>query len=459
LQFGRKTAPYDQNSAFNNSVRGLVAYTNQLNQITYYGYDEAMRKTWETNANNEIIRYTNNAAGDLLSLTDGKNQTTRWKYDEYGRVTNKLDQAGVEILRYKYDPAQYSASWRSTFIYDGLGRLRTRSEYYYNSMYPGGWVPNGTTLYVYDGMRVIQERPSAPAVSYTRGNDLSGSVEGAGGIGGLLARSHGYASSNGNWYVHNCYQADGNGNITYLVNSSQGLAAKYRYDPYGNTISSSGNLAYANMYRFSSKEFHLNSGLYYYGYRWYHPNLQRWLSVDPLGESGFETMRSENSSLSAGGLNLYEFAANDPIRFIDALGNSCIDPCGLARAMGLAGTDPAGVICCGGEKYSCVWKPGGASGAPGLEAQAIITDCARLHEDSHHSQVECPLACFWPTREPYKPPFDENASECSAYQKHIRCLQDGLRRCGSDRNCFLQLYREIQEVMKIKDEYCSKVKK
>jgi len=47
---------------------------------------------------------TNNAAGDLLSLTDGKNQTTKWNYDEYGRVTNKLDQAGTEILRYKYDP-------------------------------------------------------------------------------------------------------------------------------------------------------------------------------------------------------------------------------------------------------------------------------------------------------------------------------------------------------------------
>ena len=30
----------------------------------------------------------------LLSLTDGKNQTTRLVYDEYGRVTNKIDQAG-----------------------------------------------------------------------------------------------------------------------------------------------------------------------------------------------------------------------------------------------------------------------------------------------------------------------------------------------------------------------------
>lgn len=62
-----------------------------------------MRKTAEANANNEVILYTNSAAGDLLALVDGKNQVTKWNYDEYGRVTNKLDQAGLEILRYTYD--------------------------------------------------------------------------------------------------------------------------------------------------------------------------------------------------------------------------------------------------------------------------------------------------------------------------------------------------------------------
>jgi len=40
----------------------------------------------------------------LLSLTDGKSQTVRWNYDTYGRCTNKLDQANIEILRYQYMP-------------------------------------------------------------------------------------------------------------------------------------------------------------------------------------------------------------------------------------------------------------------------------------------------------------------------------------------------------------------
>src|SRR6185436_20742834 len=119
---------------------------------------------------------------------------------------------------------------------------------------------------------------------HTRGTDLSGTLERAGGIGGLMARSHGY--SGGNWSTHNFYHADGNGNITYLVNSSQGLAASYRYDPFGNTISSSGTLASANVYRFSSKEIHVNSGMYYYGFRFYDPNLQRWMNQDPIEEEG-----------------------------------------------------------------------------------------------------------------------------------------------------------------------------
>src|SRR5262249_12797630 len=155
------------------------------------------------------------------------------------------------------------------FTYDGLGRLRKRLEYLYQApqapvALPAGWQLSSETHYIYDGNRVIQERDGSniPTVSYTRGADLSGSIEGAGGIGGLLARSSGY--SGGNWTTHHFYHADGNGNITYLVDSSQALAASYRYDPFGNTLGSSGTMASANVYRFSGKEVHVASGMYYY---------------------------------------------------------------------------------------------------------------------------------------------------------------------------------------------------
>jgi hypothetical protein len=61
----------------------------------------------------------------------------------------------------------------------------------------------------------------------------------------LLARSGNFYS--GNFTKHNYYHADGNGNITCLETASQGLAATYRYDPYGNLLTSSGTLATNNL--------------------------------------------------------------------------------------------------------------------------------------------------------------------------------------------------------------------
>jgi RHS repeat-associated protein len=129
-------------------------------------------------------------------------------------------------------------------------------------------------------------------------------MEGAGGIGGLLARSSGYSS--GNWTTNHFYHADGNGNIMYLVDSSQNMAATYRYDPYGNTLSSSGTMASANLYRFSSKEIHANSGMYIYLWRFYDPFSERWLNRDPVEE--------------AGGPNLYSYIRNESTQLVDPFG-------------------------------------------------------------------------------------------------------------------------------------------
>ncbi len=185
-------------------------------------------------------------------------------------------------------------------------RLRIRKDYMWPS---GSWYPE--VQYLYDGMLLVQERNGAntPTVTYTRGRDLSGSYAGAGGIGGLLARSHGYSA--GNWTYHNCYHADGNGNVTALVNSAGTLQASYKYDPYGRYLSQSGTLATANALRFSSKPWigfngSTTSGLYAYGYRFYDPYLQRWVNRDPIHEDG--------------GINLYAHCEDDPINYVDTIG-------------------------------------------------------------------------------------------------------------------------------------------
>jgi len=66
------------------------------------------------------------------------------------------------------------------------------------------------------------------------------------------------------------------------------------------------SLAAANTYRFSSEELHVNSGLYYYGFRWYDPNSQRWPNRNPIQE--------------AGEINLYAYAGNDSVNLIDPFG-------------------------------------------------------------------------------------------------------------------------------------------
>ena len=159
-------------------------------------------------------------------------------------------------------------------VYDGKMRRRIRKDYVWNS----GWVETGEVHYIYDGNLVIQERDvnNLPTVSYTRGIDLSGSLQGAGGIAGLLARTDNHLLTINSRYPQSYYHSDGNGNVTMLINASQGIAAKYEYDPFGNITLQSGSLADANTYRFTSKEYFQNSGLNYFGERFYDPNLQRW---------------------------------------------------------------------------------------------------------------------------------------------------------------------------------------
>src|SRR5207302_369481 len=105
----------------------------------------------------------------------------------------------VEWASYAIGPATPAyGDLLTDFVYDGLGRLRKRLEYHYvgppdlptlPDTPSTEWHLDSETRYIYDSKRVIQERDgnNTPTVSYTRGTDLSGTFEGAGGIGGLLA--------------------------------------------------------------------------------------------------------------------------------------------------------------------------------------------------------------------------------------------------------------------------------
>ncbi len=125
-----RTYPDTGEERFGYSSFGLMAYTNQLtSNVTYYAYDAPRRKMAETNALTQITQYGYSHASDLISLTDAKTNTTQWGYDLYGRVTNKVDATGTNILKYQYDAdSRLTNRWslaksNTVYSYDAVGNL------------------------------------------------------------------------------------------------------------------------------------------------------------------------------------------------------------------------------------------------------------------------------------------------------------------------------------------------
>jgi RHS repeat-associated protein len=188
------------------------------------------------------------------------------------------------------------------FGYDAANR-RYKKELYNWNVTTGGYILESVIYYVYNGWTLIGELNATlnPQRVYEWGLDLSRTEQGAGGVGGLLAMKDIVA---GKTYY---YTYDGNGNVQQVVDSSTGnIVADYVYGPFGEIVRASGPLAKLNRFRFSTKYTDDESGLVYYGYRYYAPSLGRWINRDPIEEKG--------------GVNLYGMAGNQIISAIDAFG-------------------------------------------------------------------------------------------------------------------------------------------
>jgi len=164
-----------------------------------------------------------------------------------------------------------------------------------------------TTRFVYDNWNLISEISQSTnnvlTNFYVWGLDLSQTLQGAGGVGGLLGVVSKAQSLEPKAFFP-CF--DANGNVTDYVSTNGTIVAHFEYDPYGNITTASGLMPNAFSCRFSTKYLDSETGLSYYGFRYYNPENGRWLSKDPLGEKG--------------GLNLYVFCGNNPVNFVDPMG-------------------------------------------------------------------------------------------------------------------------------------------
>jgi RHS repeat-associated protein len=153
--------------------------------------------------------------------------------------------------------------------------------------------------------------------------DLSGGMQGAGGVGGLLEIV--FQGS----VTTNCFVAfDGNGNIATLDNANDGsTGASYEYGPFGELVRVTGLVGKANPFRFSTRYQDDESELLAYPYRLYSAAIGRFLTRDPKRTPGMIDMRNSGTRTIDGGVtedesdgNPYCFVRNNPDNGIDPLG-------------------------------------------------------------------------------------------------------------------------------------------
>ena len=280
--------------------------------------------------------YTRDAKGRILAREDGRRETRdAFGYDAVGQVVcETIEQSeqsehseqsnnytydlignivGSESLAYTTD-GEVTGLSGLTFGYDSASRLTTVATgglaiatYGYDAFdrRVRKTTAEATTTYLYDGWNLVREEivgtnGTTDVIEYYWGKDISGSLDTAGGIGGLL-----YLKRHGAIYVP---LYDASGNVTAYVDATGNVVAEFAYDAFGNTVAEDGTLAGVFRFKYSTKYFDAETGLIYYGYRYYAPPAARWLTRDPLGEQG--------------GLNLHCFCENDGVNRYDALGLS-----------------------------------------------------------------------------------------------------------------------------------------
>lgn len=214
------------------------------------------------------------------------------------------------------------------------------------------YYPSLTNRYVWDNqvLLAVLDHTNGVVLSFLRGLDLSGSIQGAGGVGGVLAVNAGPSAQSGNMTNTShfaCY--DGNGNVTALINSATGLeSARYERGPFVEKIRETGPMAKLNPIRFSTQYTDDVTGDAKYLYRDYQADTGRWLSRDPVGETASK--------------GLYVFCQNDFLNKVDKLGLLVIEPIGeifdleslgepgLAAQMNPSHSRPFKVKSCGWDK-------------------------------------------------------------------------------------------------------------
>lgn len=103
------------------------------------------------------------------------------------------------------------------------------------------------------------------------------------------------------------YHPDHLGSSSFITNLDGEVVQHIEYVPFGEVFIEERNNVWNTLYLFNAKEFDEETGMYYYGARYYDPRLSLWMSTDPMQEKYSH-------------INTYCYAFNNPLNFVDLHG-------------------------------------------------------------------------------------------------------------------------------------------
>ena len=308
-----------------------VTYASGTSTVASFNYtlDRVGNRTKKTAAEAELYLY--DSLYQILSVTSGKPET--FTYDAVGnrqsgpgaKDNSYLHNAGNQMLQgrklqYGYDDngnqatksitGVFDKTWTQTWDYEnrlvkvekvkGADKITVTFSYDPTGRRIGkqvttfldGVTKTSSWAYVYDGQDIIMEL----AVNENGGMTKTFYTQGP------VIDEHLALERNGQYYY---YHADGLGSVVAITDISKAVVQSYEYDSFGMGKPST---VFANSYTYTGREWDKETGLYYYRARYYDPMEGRFISKDPIGFRG--------------GINVYGYVKNNPLRYIDPSGLS-----------------------------------------------------------------------------------------------------------------------------------------
>ncbi len=279
-------------------LRGEVTYEYEAN-------GRLLEHNPEKRFDGEEFRY--DAAGNRLNFNTGRfdrvkdNRLKKWsnheyKYDAWGNLVEKI----VGIVRWQ------------TFTYDSENRLvktetmansqvESTSSYQYDSLgrrVGKQWEIKGKTdqkRFLWQGLRLLREESPGQSSLYLYEPGSYAPLA-------RVDQQEGEAE-NKVYYFH----TDQIGTPLEMTDAEGQIVWQAKYRAWGAVEKLVVNEVEQNL-RFQGQYFDVETGLHYNTFRYYDPEIGRFITQDPIG--------------LAGGVNLYQYAPN-PIRWTDALGWAC----------------------------------------------------------------------------------------------------------------------------------------